>query len=836
MTKRALLIGSQTGGLTGANNDVALMEETLAARGFETRVHIDEQATRRGIIDAYLKLISDTEAGSTDPAVVYYSGHGGYALASDWPERQQRGERFDMRYLVPFDMEATTETEFRGIPAQQFSMLQRRLTEKTRNVVTVLDCCFSGTMSRDPRLMPRSLPRSYPMDDAWIELAELERAIQAGDLLDFSNPDAVRVVACDPTQSAYEEDGQLGRHGVLTTEFALLLRELGERRVSWRVLVDRIRQRINGSLTLQRPEVEGPADRLLFSLEERRAIHALPVRMLDGHPSIEAAALFGVSVGDVFRILSEDEQPIVTASVGAMVDDRAQLDLPDDLAASLPAILLADPVSATTTRGVRLDLAPPLDAVVTTAVERSGLLHIAGDGEPTVATIIGNGGLRVQDPTGLPLHEESVPSDDVGALRAVRLVERIARAERMRSLTSSPGAADSLRVRVEYAIHDDSGRRVVEPGEVLYPGDRVNLTVTNVSDSTLYVGVFDLDTAYNVKLLHRAEPGGIKLPPGESRVLGGSKGGSLTWDDGVPEDAPRLESLIVIASSAPQEFTLLQTPKSRGADERPHSDLELLLLGAATGQRGFPGEDDPPSAAYHVETVDFMLSPGARPDTAEPPFSIREVSRFTKTAARPRAAIAPPSRVAVRLTELRVNNNKALFRSEVRLDALVVTATDDGVVATPFTFPFPGIADGDLLPIDNLRLFLGPIRDFLDIAIWVNRNDRKGADLAQLFETALANPATQASLSVVGGLVLAAPPVAAAIGAVAAVASIIRLGADLVGKAVGKEIGLYRTGFLEHEQFGVGRHPAAGARVAQGISFSYEVVDVSPHPGDGGRS
>ncbi|MCL3862932.1 caspase family protein [Actinotalea sp. K2] len=836
MTRRALLIGSQTGGLAGANNDVALMQETLAARGFETRVQIDEQATRRGIIDAYLKLISDTEAGSTDPAVVYYAGHGGYALASDWAERKQRGERFDMRYLVPFDMEATTETEFRGIPAEQLSVLQRRLTEKTRNVVTILDCCFSGTMSRDPRLMPRSLPRAYPMDNAWVELAELERQVQAGELRGFSNPDAVRVVACDPTQSAYEEDGQLGRHGVLTTQLALILREMGERNVSWRVLVDRIRHRINRSLTLQRPEVEGPADRLLFSLEVRRAIYALPVRSLDGQPSIEAAGLFGVSVGDVFRILSEDEQPVVTASVRAVVDDRAQLDVPYGLAVNLPPTLLADPVSATTTRGVRLDLAPPLDAVVARAVEGSPLLHVAGDAEPTVATIVGNAALRVQDPTGLPLREESLTSDDAGALLAVRLVERIARAERMRSLTSSPGAADSLRVRVEYAIHDDSGRRVLQPGEVLYPGDRVNLTITNVSDSTLYVGVFDLDTAYKVNLLHNAEPGGMKLPAGESRVLGGANGGSLMWDEGVPEDAPRLESLMVIASTAPQEFTLLQTPRSRGADEPPRSELELLLLEAATGQRAFPIEDDAPSAGYRVQTVDFMLSPGARPDTAEPPFSIREVSRFATTAAGPRAAIPPPSRVAVRLTELRVHNNKALLRSEVRLDALVVTATHDGVVATPFTFPFPGIADGDLLPIDNLRVFLGPVRDFLDIAIWVNRNDRKGADLAQLFETALAKPATQASLSVVGGLVLAAPQVAAAVGAVAAVASIICLGADLVGKAVGKEIGLYRTGFLEHEQFGVGRHPAAGARMAQGISFAYEVLDVSPHAGGGGKS
>jgi hypothetical protein len=833
MARRALLIGSQTEGLTGVNNDVELMEKTLAGRGFETRVHIDDGATRQGIISAYEKLISDTAPDSTDPVVVYYSGHGGLTDPTDWAERQQRGERFHIRYLLPFDMAATTETDFRGILAEQLSVLQRRLTEKTRNVITILDCCFSGTMSRDPRrLTPRSAPRDYPIDDAWIELDELEQVDQRDGLFDVSNPEAVRVVACDPLQQAFEEDGPLGRHGVLTTQLVLLLQELGDRRVSWRVLIDRIRRRINGPLTIQRPGVEGPADRLLFSLEERRATHALPVSVRDGRPGIDAAPLFGISPSDVFRILGEDEQALATATVSAVVGDRAELELSDDVTTRLPPTLLADPVRTTTTWGVRVGPASPLDAVVTKAVERATLLHPTVEGEPAVATIVDNGGLCVQDGTGLAIHEEPLPGDEEGAVRAVQLVERIVKAEQMRSLTSSPGA-DAIRLRVEHAIYEDAGRRVLEQsGEVLFPGDRVNLTVTNMSDSILYVAVFDIDTAYNVTLLNSAEPEGVKLPPAQSRVFGGAGGGALVWDQGVPEDAPRFESLVVIASTKPQNFWLLQTPKDQ--QRGPRSELELLLVEAATGERAYPRGDTPP-APYLVAAVEFMLNPGTRPNTFEPPFSVYEVSRFAKSG-RPRAAIAPPSRVAVRLSELRVNNNKALFRSEVRLDALVITATDHGAVAAPFTFQFPGIADGDLLPMDNLPLYLGPVRDFLDIAIWVRRNDRKGADLLQLFETTVAAPETQAALSVVGGLVLAAPQVAVAVAAVAAVASIIRVGAELVDKAVGKEIGLYRTGFLGYEQFGVGRHPAAGVRQAQGISFAYEIVDVLPGPSDGGAS
>ena len=168
----------------------------------------------------------------------------------------------------------------------------------------------------------------------------------------------------------------------------------------------------------------------------------------------------------------------------------------------------------------------------------------------------------------------------------------------------------------------------------------------------------------------------------------------------------------------------------------------------------------------------------------------------------------------------------------MRLDALVLTTGGDGkVLATPFTYRFPGIADGDLLPMDNLLLYLGEVRDFLDLAVWVNRDDTKGVDLAKLFELAAGEPKTQAALTVIGGLVLVAPQVAAAVGAVAAVATVVRVASGLVQAAVGKEIGLYRTSFLAFERFGVGRQPSEGVRQAQGIEFACEIIDISGRGG-----
>jgi hypothetical protein len=122
------------------------MAETLEDRGFEVRVLIDEDATRAGIIAAYEKLIDETPRGSTDPVVIYYTGHAGRTPLDGWEELERRGERSHLRYLVPFDMAASSETDFRGLLFEELSALERRLTARTENVTTILDCAHSGTV------------------------------------------------------------------------------------------------------------------------------------------------------------------------------------------------------------------------------------------------------------------------------------------------------------------------------------------------------------------------------------------------------------------------------------------------------------------------------------------------------------------------------------------------------------------------------------------------------------------------------------------------------------------------------------------------------------------
>ena len=86
-------------------------------------------------------------------------------------------------------------------------------------------------------------------------------------------------------------------------------------------------------------------------------------------------------------------------------------------------------------------------------------------------------------------------------------------------------------------------RTLAASGERLYRGEHISLQVTNNSDRDLYVGLFDIDTAYAITLLSSDEPKGWRIPPGESRTPGGPDGIPLEWDPGVPDDAERPETV-----------------------------------------------------------------------------------------------------------------------------------------------------------------------------------------------------------------------------------------------------------------------------------------------------
>lgn len=850
MAKRALLIGSETGGLRGVHGDVEVLDDALTSLGFTTTRAIEAGATRDGIIERYRGLIADSGPG--DAAVVYYSGHGGRrrnALAESDP-----GAPRWLQFIVPTDIDDRSDETFRGLLSQELSQLQRELTDKTPNVTTIIDCCHSARMSRDGSMIPKADGQldALPWADLERRWARLRDAGATGPGAD-DNPLAVRLVACSPDQSAYElADTALGgSHGALTAALVPLLKSPLAATLTWLGLLDLVRPGVMDIVPMQRPEVEGPLHRVLFGTDEHDDTGVLPVRVEGGVAVLDGAGLFGMAEGDRYLVVGpggRPAEPLATATVERIVGDRARLRLEGAVASDLPPGSAAHPVEVAL--GARpVAVVPPGHPMRPSVVDAlRGLAHVrVVEGGDVLATVeLGDGGMSVLDAAGEPLHAGARPVA-AGTLSLLATdLEKLARSTHVRELASGTGAAalpDD--VAVSYLRLGPGGEEIeLESGEHLFAGDRLVVRFDNRADETRYVAVLDVGLAGAVTVQTASEPDGVTLEKqeryelGRDPVTGALDGIELFWPD-IPAGAPRPETFVVIVADEKVDGLkrLEQTGvRARGSRGAPVSALGRLVEALEVGRRDArPYPEAARPTRYLVHRFDFVLHPTARPEIEpEPAFEVDERPDPSFRLVLPRSADVP-SRVAVRLKELVVHSNRSLLAAAVRIDTLVVTAPPDGSTE-PYratTFRFDRVRDGDRLPFDDLLIHEGPVGRFLDLAVWVARDDQRDLDLADLLADAAAGPEVQGAVATLAGLAVAAPQAALVAGAAGAVGTLVRVGARALDAVQGRSIGVYRTSLLPHQRLGagreppgVGRHPAKGVIRAQDLSFSFEVVDL----------
>ncbi|HLL21067.1 MAG TPA: caspase family protein, partial [Kofleriaceae bacterium] len=216
MTRRALVIGCELPSLRGPINDVRSMTGMLQTRGFV--VDTRWQATRNDILNGDDALIEASQPGDT--AVVYYSGHGYYALLP--------GDPRPVQCIAPVDIKS--DTEWRGITSWELSIKQKQLTRRTQNVTVILDCCHASHMSREAAAagaVARALPHPVTVGiDAYLA-AMREQYGEDFDHVDRDgNPDAVRFVATGKSDPAWEDIGSDGLpHGYFTSILLDVLHE-----------------------------------------------------------------------------------------------------------------------------------------------------------------------------------------------------------------------------------------------------------------------------------------------------------------------------------------------------------------------------------------------------------------------------------------------------------------------------------------------------------------------------------------------------------------------------------------------------------------------------------
>lgn len=606
MKRHALLIGSQIRGLAGPHNDVEVMGRLISKRGFEIVRRTGAGASRDHILEAYRSLIA--RAGRDDAVIVYYAGHGGWA-------EDKTGRR--LQYILPTDW-VDDEDTFRGISDAELSHLLAQLTERTTNVAVILDCCHASLLSRGAgstppaTLVSRAVPGKWTAGiAAFVANHAPERAYATG------NPHAVRLVATEADREAFEADhwidGAWVRRGILTRALECVLEEPGADALSWRGIADRVREHVLARARLQRPSVEGPADRVVFTTSELARPDAVVYFEDEARPALRASRILGARVGVAYDVVRRGqtaptpEAIVATATITTLAESRALVALTDQKEAPLPGALAFPRTSPCPPVTVALEGDNP---ALRERLDRSVLVDFGPRATARFVLETSGARLTLTDTIEEPPYGFALANDTAGRELAVQRIERWAKAEALRALRSSGIPDHAIPVTWGCVV----GGKPVEksPGEPFRVNEMIYVRATNATQRPLYMWMFDIGISGKVTLLTVAALG-QQIRPGKSISFDEDDeqlhGLRMAWPSDLDVTVgPRRESIVVIAADHWADVTVFETPQLRARGKDGPSRLQTLLRTLGAGAtRDLQNEDG--DQRFGVKRIDFDLYP-----------------------------------------------------------------------------------------------------------------------------------------------------------------------------------------------------------------------------------
>lgn len=364
--------------LNGGRNDVEAAARYLASRipaaELFTECLIDEQATRRAVIDGFRGHLG--RAGAGDTALFWFSGHGSQAPVP--PEFARLEPTGRMQTVLCVD------SRHNGVPDlldKELRILIAEVAGRGAHVAVVLDCCHADGASRSapakelltlgvPALGVRWAARLDSAPPAEGLLPELRLlAASAGISADtqtgpgnaasrLAAPDHVSLAACHSNQVAFEApDSEHQYRGLFS---AALLNQLGRLGpgATYRELMAGVRCRVEGTAPTQRPvlfpEHAQIVDQPFLGGPLRTAQSAMSMRFLHGSWEIDAGACHGMTAGagqDQTQIGVYGVEPAQEARIVRVLPDRSIVEpfgwVPDQ-EKQYPIVVTSVPLPATT--------------------------------------------------------------------------------------------------------------------------------------------------------------------------------------------------------------------------------------------------------------------------------------------------------------------------------------------------------------------------------------------------------------------------------------------------------------------------------------------------------
>jgi Caspase domain len=321
-------------------------------------------ATLANIRQALARLASP-EIQPKDRVFIYYSGHGGRT-----PISGSQGT-FHYESLVPVDFNEDTDSP-RLLLDFELNGLLTAITQRTRMVSLILDCCHSAGATRDLPGRPQRTARSLDLEK---ELGRKEPLRLSPDDMKGVNAaargfggsvdDCQVLAACLNHELAQEDVNPSGMlHGLLTDGLVSSLEQMDEsdlRGVQWARIWQRMRDRVETANPFQHPWMSGSLGRAVLSGPPVAGDVGFGVKKTGANEyAIEAGTLAEVGEGAELAVYGDKPAFFSELNSAKDVGDRASRSLLKVIRADrASAMARAEPTSFELMTGARARLVKP---------------------------------------------------------------------------------------------------------------------------------------------------------------------------------------------------------------------------------------------------------------------------------------------------------------------------------------------------------------------------------------------------------------------------------------------------------------------------------------------
>lgn len=603
----ALLVGidnyaAPVNPLQGCVNDVKAVEEYLQTRvktegwNLHLKTLKDEQATRQEIIDGFRKHLC--QADSNDVALFYYSGHGSQELAPRefW---HLEPDKLD-ETLVCYDSRSEGGWD---LADKELAKLIAEVADKNPHITLILDCCHSGSGSRDP--YQETAVRQYSTDervrplDSFIfspeEIQDLIASNRQASGLNLPRGKHILFASCQDSETAKEYNAD-GEHRGAFCYFLTQTLKQTPGNLTYRDLFKRTNALVRSKIKQQSPQLEAVDTRDLDQLFLGGAIgdrhpyytvsyhkkygwiidggslHGVPRR--DGEETMHLALFPIETQGQDLRALSNK---LASAKVTEVLPQLSKVEItPNDnnKEQTFKAVITSLPLPPKTVRFEANTEAVQLlqQAIQTIEENNQPSLYVrevsTSDAEFKVLALR-NEYIITRPADGVPI---VASIQDYTKDNAIKIIQRLEHITRWTNLSELSSTANS-RIRadaVKMEIHQ--GDEILSDGEIHLNYDRddsskwnepaFTVKLKNTSNETLYCALLDLTEQFAISAGF-FETGCVKLEPNQETWALGKKSiraivPQELWEQGITEYQD-IFKLIVCTSEF--DATLLEQDK-----------------------------------------------------------------------------------------------------------------------------------------------------------------------------------------------------------------------------------------------------------------------------------